>query len=322
MPNKPPRRHHYLPQLYQRAFADTNGRVRVLDIDKGRDYVTSPVNAFVQGDYYTVASVDAEVDHGLIESGIYSRAESIAADALRTLVDGTWPLALQHRMDLAGFMALQITRGPHHRKFAQHVAETMGEALQMGAAMAPPEHWERVRAEWEAGGRVGPEPPGPFTPEEIRSLVRGEMLTFRSAQQETVRSSFYAFEELTNIFFMMDWQRAVFTTPCLFSVTYWREPDPSGTFYGIGPLTADEVLFPVSPTCAIVLTHPPLGTDPHSVGLRDRSLTPTTAHARHINWATLEWNRELLLGPDTPSHPLPVNLAQMSTSPVRRCSRR
>jgi hypothetical protein len=174
-----PRRHHFVPQLYQRAFTNAKGQVRVVDLVEDRDYTTKTTNAFVETDYYTVASVETAEDRKLVEAGIYGRAESIAADALRGLVDGRFPPSDQHRMDLGGFMALQVTRGPHFRNFADHAAEKMGEAMQMAAAMAPPEYWERKRQEWEGGGRHGPEPPGPFTPEQQRKLARGQMGIFR-----------------------------------------------------------------------------------------------------------------------------------------------
>jgi Protein of unknown function (DUF4238) len=73
MSSSQPRRHHYLPQMYQRAFANAKGQVRVVHVDGSRDYTTNTANAFAERDYYTVASVDAGADHEVIESRIYSR---------------------------------------------------------------------------------------------------------------------------------------------------------------------------------------------------------------------------------------------------------
>jgi hypothetical protein len=295
--------------MYQRAFANAKGQVRVVHADGSRDYTTSTANAFAERDYYTVASVDAETDHEIIESGIYSRAEGIADPALKRLVAGQFPPNPQDRMDFAGFMALQVTRGPHFRALSNQITEALGEATQMGMAMAPPEYWEGKRLEWEAGGRVGPEPPGPFTPEQLEKLAKGELARFSSTKQNTVEMSFVAFEKITNIFFMMYWTLVSFATPCLLSgplpVAYWRRDQvPMGM--GIGPITAEEVVMPLSPLRALVLTHPPVGTDPSTVGDRDRTVAGDEVNAAHLNGIMLQWNDQLLMSPDIATHPVPA----------------
>lgn len=77
-----PRGHHLLPQFYMRAFANSREQVRVVDRSTGRDFTAKTTNVFVERDYYTVSSVDAEDDPGLIE-GLYSQVETIASADLR-----------------------------------------------------------------------------------------------------------------------------------------------------------------------------------------------------------------------------------------------
>lgn len=93
-----------------RAFANGQGQVRLIDREHGRDFTTSTTNALVERDYYTVASEDAEDDHGLIE-GLYSKVESVAAPAFERLCADDFPLPGQDRSEFASFMALQVTRG-------------------------------------------------------------------------------------------------------------------------------------------------------------------------------------------------------------------
>ena len=62
-----PRRHHLLPQFYMRAFADEEGKARVIERASGREFTTGTTNVLVERDYYTVSSVDAEDDHEPIE---------------------------------------------------------------------------------------------------------------------------------------------------------------------------------------------------------------------------------------------------------------
>lgn len=46
------RRHHLLSQFYMRSFADSSGRVRVIDRASGREFTSSTANVFVERDYY------------------------------------------------------------------------------------------------------------------------------------------------------------------------------------------------------------------------------------------------------------------------------
>jgi uncharacterized protein DUF4238 len=311
---KPTRQHHYLPQMYQRPFANAKGAVRVLHVDGSRDYTTGTAVAFVEKDYYTVASVDAEEDRRVIEHGVYGQAEKIAAPAHRHLVEGVFPPDPQERMDFAGFMALQKTRGPNFREFSNYATNQMGKAMQMGMAIAPDDYWEAKRVAWEADLSSGPEPPGPFTKEQKDLLARGEMFNLASSKQGAVEMSFVAFDQMTTIFYMMDWALITFEEPWLLTgpepLNYWRRSLDAPDMMGIGPITSDEVQLPLSPTAALVLTHPPHGTDPNTVGDRDRVIRGGRRAARRINWVTLLWNDVLLLSPDAEEHPLPVIQSQ------------
>lgn len=311
----PPRRHHYLPQMYQRAFANAKGQVRVLHTDGSRDYTTSTANAFAERDYYTVASVDAEVDHELIESGIYAKAEAIADPALKRLLAGEFPPTLQDRADFAAFMALQVTRGPHFRQLAERITEKLGEAMQKGMAMAPPEYWEGKRLDWEVGGRVGLEPPGPFSPQQQRQLAEGRLVRVTVSKQEAVELAFVAFEQETTIFQMMDWTMVTFAATSLLTgplpVVFWRRDElPMGM--GIGPISAEEVVMSLSPTRALVLTHPPVGTDRATVGDRDRAVVGTEENAAHLNGVVMLWNDQLLLTPEVTTYPAPPTPADIA----------
>jgi hypothetical protein len=308
---RPPRRHHYLPQMYQRAFANGTGQVRVLNLRNRRDFTTNPVNAFVETDYYTVASVDAEVDHELIERRIYADVESHTTPILRALVNGEFPPSPQHRADFAAFMALMVTRGPHFRAQSDDFADQWGKVIQLQAAMTPNEYWERQRREWEDAGRFGAEPPGPFTPEQQRKLARGELFNTRATKQHAIEMSFSVFEDLAVIFQAMDWAMVSFAEPCLFSgalpVTYWRRTDRD-SLVGLAPATADEILMPLSPSRALALTHWPEGTEPGTIGERDRRIAGTKLIAGHLNGVMARWNEELLLCPDVRHHPRPTSL--------------
>lgn len=301
--------------MYQRAFANAKGAVRVVALDGSQDFTTGMKNAFVEGDYYTLSGPDGQQEHALVERELYAEVESAVDATLRSLVAGRFPVSIDERVAFAEFMALQVTRGPHFRKFADHMGEQLGKALQMGMAMTPAQHWERKRAEWQADPEAGPEPPGPFTAEQADRLARGDLLTLRPSKGHTIRMSLVAVEQMTTIFSLMDWTIVAFPVSSLFTaplpVTYWRKPFRGHEHYGIGPVTADEVLLPLSPRRALLLTHPARKPQLESVMSRDQTMPGREETARHINWLTLEWNDQLLLSPDVKRHPVPVTPAQL-----------
>lgn len=70
-----------------RSFADARGRVRVVERATGKEFTSGTANVFVERDYYTVSSVDAQDDHALIE-GLYAKVEGVAAPIFGQLRDG------------------------------------------------------------------------------------------------------------------------------------------------------------------------------------------------------------------------------------------
>ena len=96
------------------------------------------------------------------------------------------------------------------------------------------------------------------------------------------------------------WTQVKFPEPCLFS---GENPvvliNPSGESTGFGVSTAERIYMPVSPSRALVLSHPWSSWEGHMPG--------TTELSQQLNWAMLMYpgNRELLLHPDAASYPLP-----------------
>jgi hypothetical protein len=299
---KPSRRHHLLPQFYMRAFADERQQATVRERETGRDFTTHTKNIFVETDYYTVTSEEAENDHGLIE-GLYAKVEGVAAPIFEALRRDNFPLSDQDRSEFASFMALQITRGRLFRDFMERATEQMGKAMLRTAAEAPPGYWERKHAEWEANPE-GPEPPPTMTERERRTMREGTGFDIRPSREHVVEMSFASLEEMTFVLFAMNWRLVSFREPCLFTsehpISYWREPSPADRMMGIGPATADEVRFPLSPTRALVLVPP---TKPGEEAIYDCNV----AAAARLNWGTLTFPpaHRLLLNPELPGHPLP-----------------
>ena len=313
-----PRRHHLLPQFYMRAFADDTGRVRVVERGTGREYTTGPANVFVERDYYTVSSVNAEDDHSLIE-GLYSQVETVAAPVFEQLRAGEFPLEGQDRSEFASFIALQVSRGRSFRTLMDDMTDQMGRMMLSMAADAPPGYWEAKRAAWEATGE-GPEPPPPPTDEQRRMLREGTTFDIKPSREHIVEMSFAHLEEMTFVLMAMTWRLVEFPGPWLFSsehpITYWRWPSPMDPMTGIGPATADEVRIPICPTRALVLTPPEPGRKLFDRSDHERVYDGTVAAARRLNWGTLRFrpSERLLLTPGL-SFPLPAT-ADQTRGPV------
>jgi hypothetical protein len=316
-----PRRHHLLPQFYLRSFADEDGKVRVIDRTTGHEFTTGTANVFVERDYYTVSSVEAEDDHQLIE-GLYAKIEGVVAPVFEQLRAGDFPLDGQDRSEFASFMALQVSRGRMFRRWMNQLADQMGRSMLRMAANAPPRYWEAKRAEWESNPE-GPEPPPRLSAKERQMLREGTAFEIKPSREHVVEMSFAPLEEMTFVLMAMTWRLLIFEEPCLFSsehpLSYWREPSPMDRMYGIGPATADEVRLPISPSRALVLTPPEPGRKLFDRSRHERAYWGDTAAARRLNWGTLIFppSERLLLGPHVRTHPLPVTLSQMEGGVVR-----
>jgi hypothetical protein len=314
MSSRPPRRHHTVPQFYLRSFADDRGRVRVVARDGSADFITSTANAFVERDYYTVASVHAEDDHGLIE-GLYAEVEGQVAPVLEKLRDDEFPLDGQDRADFAAFLSLQVTRGREFRQMVGRVTEQLGRVMMETAATAPDEYWAREHEEWEKT-REDPEPPPYLTAEQRNMLTDADAFDISPSREHVVEISFVAVEEMSFLLMSMTWKLLRFDRPCLFSsehpLSYWRKRSSADRFLGIGPANADEVRFPLSPTRALVLVPPEPGRRLFEPSPHERICDANTVQAKQLNWGTLSFppSHRLLLCPDVMRHDLPANIFQ------------
>lgn len=185
----------------------------------------------------------------------------------------------------------------------------------MAAAQAPDEYFERISAVLVERGE---EPLPPMTAERRQRLMEGRGFTFVPTKEHTIEMSMVALEEMTAIFFQMSWKLLRFAEPCLFTsdhpVRYWREPSPLDRMGGIGPMTAREVRIPLSPSAALVLTHP-FEIDEVDDGEHQSDV----AVARCLNRDLIQWpaSKQWLTSPDVPAHPLPLRRSEWAAEWAR-----
>lgn len=114
-------RHHVVPRLHLRRFADLDGRIIQLDLDTGRRREVSVTDAAVIKNFYTVVLPDGTVTDAW--ERWLSEVENEIAPALRRAIDmPTFRLGDDDRERLARWVALQYLRGPDNRRQMTEIA--------------------------------------------------------------------------------------------------------------------------------------------------------------------------------------------------------
>jgi hypothetical protein len=303
--------HHRLPQFYLRGFLGQDNHLRLFDPRTGESRFMGTKKAFAEPGYYTIRIGDNDEPNAMVEE-LYGALENTAAPVHHRLVGGDSPAELSHedRINYAAFLAAQITRGETFRELDREIADKMGKTLLEMNLARPKEEWEAIRTEAAAKGA---EPPPELTDEVRETLAKGNF-TFQHSPEFSIHLSLQAIPDLTYILADFSWHSVHFDEPCLFSnehpVSYWRPPSPVDRFHGIGPMTANEVRIPLSPSVALVLVHP-------RFFYPDRRGRGSKRAAATINWWTWIFQRErtLIMSPDVAGHPLP--LGDFFTVPFR-----
>ncbi|MFD9740625.1 DUF4238 domain-containing protein [Umezawaea sp. NPDC059074] len=113
MTTKRIRRQHVVSKFYLKGFANEMGQLRRVFLPGDRSHLIATSDATVIKDFYTVTLPDGT------ESDMFERAfgeiETPAAEALRLLLDRTWPLQGELRAALSSWIALQHLRGENVR---------------------------------------------------------------------------------------------------------------------------------------------------------------------------------------------------------------
>jgi hypothetical protein len=238
-----PKRHHYVPEVYLRAWSDGAGRVAVRRRGQPTVFLTKPVNVGVETRLYG------------------DGAEALWRERNFNLLENEWPRVraeLQKRGSLGGsdrdlasmFMALQIVRTREHiarDTFASEPAaftekrppsrETVCAFITERYGHTPAE--SEVEAAWAlAGFQIMATPPLPL----------GEAFSM---------SMDIATTKLAPLLGGLEWRVELASEPILWAsdrpVMPWRPPGPRDEFEGVGYADSDEIRMPLGPTAMLVL---------------------------------------------------------------------
>ncbi|GAB3668833.1 hypothetical protein GCM10027596_40210 [Nocardioides korecus] len=107
------RRQHTVSQFYLKGFANDGGRLSRQELDDGPLVTMSTADASVIKDFYTLELPDG-TQSDMFER-FFGQFEGAAAEALRAVTAGTWPLPPEPRRELAAWIALQYLRAQEVR---------------------------------------------------------------------------------------------------------------------------------------------------------------------------------------------------------------
>lgn len=191
----PARKHHYVPQFYQKGFASADGLLWVYD-RKLHIYKRLAPKVICRSENLYTVKVQPGVNDTTIETEILSPIEGAAAPVIRSLKDGYKPPALEFA-SLIVFISLQFTRLP---SFSRAVSQTL-EALRR----------ERIIYQFGEPGRAAEalqELGSQLTPEQAIEMVddlRQRRITINATEAGFLRMMFHHAQTLGMWLHDTDW---------------------------------------------------------------------------------------------------------------------
>lgn len=247
-------RHHVVPQLMLRRFADDAERIVMADRDAGhRTVVTKVRTAAAENGFYRIDAEDVADGHReghdpeLVEKAL-SGVEGAAAGPLADLIEGRFP-SLEDRFRIALLVALQAVRGQGFRDEMERIA-TLAAKTHLGATVTD----GKIRG-WLAGeGRAaGQDDVDAFREEMLRDEGWSLEMPHPVAVQETLR---FGIEVVQPRLYFAAWEIWTFDEPLLLTsdapVAPWSPPRPDGLPVGIAD--ARHVYLPLDRSTVLVVT--------------------------------------------------------------------
>jgi hypothetical protein len=246
---KTPRRHHVVPKLHLRGFADDREQVRVVTRDDlTKSYCASISDATVQRDFYALET-DAGPSH-VLETEVLAKAEGECKAPLSRLLGGTFPPTMQDRLLLAKFIALQWVRSENQTERISALLEGLAKLVTVNATP----HTVR-QAVLETQGR---EPTKEEITDWVAFLSDPAKYEIKVHRNRVLQATFELTADVMQHLMHRQWcvlhgTGARFLTSDA-PVVLWSRPEQR--VYGVGIATAEEILFPLDREHALCLWYP------------------------------------------------------------------
>ncbi|MFH9985975.1 DUF4238 domain-containing protein [Streptomyces luteogriseus] len=242
------RRHHTVPRLLLRRFADGERIMRV-PLDGGERRSIGVADATVHRDFYSLRDESDQLDDAVED--LLSDLEDMAARIIRKVVDGLWPLPIEERAILAEWIAAQHARIPAARSANNEIADHLDKTLiAMGGK---PE----IRRRLEGNAKE------PVSDEKVEALWL-QLTDFDSYYTEVSVNEHMAvmaqsMKTAYEVFMARSWGLIKFERRTLLlpdhPVTLVRE-DEFPSFRGVGIGNAAAILVPIDRRAAVMMASP------------------------------------------------------------------
>lgn len=237
--------HHTVPRFYLRGFADQRGRVTTVRLPDKRLPPQSIDKTAATNHFY---AVDGHPDGRDSFEKALSEVEADTAPVLRAVLDGAWPLDPTHRTQLGYFLAMQVVRGPDHRRNIGHLAAQVTRIEARAAGRSGAQDWVRERFGVEVdeaqATRVWERATNPAAPFEVPPPVHiDQMITIA--------------DQLVTMIIARPWalvrfeRRSLITCDAPVGLIPGSGHDPTR---GVGFLTAEAVTVPLSRRNGLIMS--------------------------------------------------------------------
>jgi|APLak6261675434_1056106.scaffolds.fasta_scaffold02279_2 hypothetical protein len=266
------RRHHLVPQLHLRRFANGEEKIVAVARDLSKSIVTDVANVAVEKDFY---AVETSSGSSMEVEELLSKVESDAEAVIRRILDQGFQLEQREKESLAMFCAFQWLRGRDQRDSVESLMNHVHKLFTMNLT--------RRQIREGLTQTQGRQP----TDDEVESMV--EYLSnpnnyeYEFSANHSIQSMLENVNDLASIVMARTWQVVRFPTECLLTsdapVSLWSPPsERQGLFSAVGFGTAKEIRVPLDRRHALVLAWDAT----QGEILRDLS----DAHAHALNYST------------------------------------
>jgi hypothetical protein len=241
-----PRRHHLVPQMHLKRFADHKRRIVMVSRDQKKRLSLNINQAYVQTDYYAVETGNGRSQE--VEK-LLSHIESEATTAIERMLSGKFPPSPDDRAAVAMFIGFQCLRGDEHREGYEQVFDTLTKMMLANTTRKDViEHFRKDK---------GRDPTEEEITDEKRFLSNLDEFSIKPHQNDSIRLMLEIAPDLAEYMVQRAWILVDHGEPCLLTsdspVVRWSDPTGPGRRWGQGWATADEIQMPLSPRHSLIL---------------------------------------------------------------------
>jgi Protein of unknown function (DUF4238) len=249
-----PRKQHYVPQFYLRAFTNQNGQLFVVDAKQKKHFLTSPQNVAAERDFNRV---DVEgMDPHALEKALANFEAEIAPAIERVKKEGAFKDAAD-RIAVVNLICALALRNPRKRENIDGVMEEILQRM-MEMALATKERWESQVEQMKAEGVL--EESAETDYERLKKMVKEKKYKFRMAKEYQIKLEIDHFNEMLPLFFARRWrimkaraETGGFVTTDHPVCLLWSKAEDRAGFFGPGyGLPDTDVLFPLSSELGLI----------------------------------------------------------------------